>query len=106
MLAPFASVITLITLRDYGINPPGAKWKGKGNLIGPFPAPGDYLATMALFAPLFFLSDTTSGHELAEAFGWLIALSIYLGALNPSTPLQSTNPTTQAAGTTTAAGRG
>ena len=93
MLAPFATVITLITLRDYGVKPPGANWNGKGNLIGPFPAPGDYLAAMVLFAPLFALSDTQNAHTFAELLGWAFALSIYMGAVNPSTPLsKSTTP--------------
>jgi hypothetical protein len=87
MLAPFATVITLITLRDYGVKPPGSNWKGTGNKIGPFPAPGDYLAAMVLFAPLFALSDTANAHTFAELLGWAFALSIYMGAVNASNPL-------------------
>jgi hypothetical protein len=100
MLAPFATVITLITLRDYGVKPPGSSWKGQGNLIGPFPAPGDYLAAMVLFAPLFALSDTQSAHTFAELLGWAFALSIYMGAVNPSTPLSKTTSSAPSTGGT------
>jgi hypothetical protein len=98
VLAPFVTVITLITLRDYGVKPPGANWKGQGNLIGPFPAPGDYLAAMVLFAPLFALSDTQSAHTFAELLGWAFTLSIYMGAVNASNPLSkaATPPATTA----------
>ena len=98
MLAPWAAVVTMITLRDFGINPPGAKWKGKGNKVGPFPAPGDFLATFVLFAPLSFLADNPKIHEPVELFAWAIVLSIFLGIIDPSTPLSKTSTTTTQGG--------
>ena len=90
MLAPWATVVTMITLRDFGINPPGAKWKGKGNLVGGiFPAPGDFLATFVLFAPLAALSDIQSAHNTVELFAWAVVLAIYMGAVDPSVPTQN-----------------
>ena len=100
MLAPWAAVVTMITLRDFGINPPGAKWKGKGNLVGPFPAPGDYLATFAFFAPLAFLADNPAAHDTVELFAWAVVLAIYLGAVNPSVPTSKGSTTTSTQGGT------
>jgi len=105
MLAPWATEVVLITLRDLGIKLPGANWKGTGNRVGPLPAPADYLATFVLFAPLAFLSDNPTAHTFAELMGWSIVLATFMGAIDISNPL-SKGGTTQAPGTTTAGGRG
>jgi hypothetical protein len=67
MLAAWGTEIVLITLRDLNVNLPGVTWKGTGNRVPPgIPAPGDYLATFIIMAPLAFLADTSGGHEIAE----------------------------------------
>jgi hypothetical protein len=55
---------------------------------------------MVLFAPLFALSDTQSAHTFAELLGWAFALSIYMGAVNPSTPLSKTTSSAPSTGGT------
>lgn len=91
MLAAWATELTLITLRDLNINLPGVTWKGTGNRIPPgIPAPGDYLATFIIMAPLAFLSDTSSGHNIAEALAWGFVLATLLSGIDPSDPLGKT----------------
>jgi len=87
MLAPWATTVTLITLRDYGINVPGTQWKTKGNLIAGLPAPGDFLLTFPYFGLLAFLSDNPKTHTLAELMGWAVPLAMVLVGLNPSAPV-------------------
>lgn len=90
MLAAWGTELVLITLRDLNISLPGVKWKGTGNRIPPgIPAPGDYLATFVIMAPLAFLSDTSGGHEIAEALAWGFVLATLLSGINPSDPVGS-----------------
>jgi hypothetical protein len=101
MLASWATEIVLITLRDLQISPPGITWKSQGNRIGPLPAPGDYLATFVIWAPLSFLADTKAA-PVAEAIGWAYVLATLLNLFNPSNPLSTgtSTPTQPAAGHT------
>jgi hypothetical protein len=102
-LAAWAVEIGLITLRDLGISPPGITWKSKGNVIplnssgSGLPAPGDYLATFVLFAPLAALADTQA-KPVAEALAWAYVLATLLNIVNPSNPVSGkptgTSPTT------------
>ena len=92
MLAPWAAELTLITLRDLNISPPGITWKSQGNRISGLPAPGDYLATFVLFAPLAALADTKA-KPLAEAIGWAYVLATLLNIVNPSNPISKTSNT-------------
>ena len=108
-LAAWGAEIVIITLRDLGVNPPGLTWTGGANRISGLPAPGDYLATFVIFAPLAVLSGNPKTHLFAEAVGWGYVLATLLGALNGSNPIQiatGSNATVQQSGTTTAAGRG
>jgi len=105
VLASWATELVLITLRDLNVSPPGITWKSTGNRIGGLPAPGDYLATFVIWAPLTFMADTKAA-PVAEALGWAYVLATLLNLINPSNPISSTNATTQASGTTTAGGRG
>jgi hypothetical protein len=100
MLAAWGTEIVLITLRDLNVSLPGIKWKGTGNRIPPgIPAPGDYLATFIIMAPLAFLADTSGGHDIAEVLAWGFVLATLLSGIDPSDPLgKSTAPVaTQAA---------
>jgi len=86
-MAPWAVELLLITLRDLGINPPGLKFKGKRHTVGNFlPAPGDFLATFIIFAPLAALENTKAA-TLAKAIGWGYVLATLLGALDPADPV-------------------
>jgi hypothetical protein len=110
-LAAWGAELLIITLRDLGVNPPGLTWSGGANRISGLPAPGDYLATFVIFAPLAVLSGNSSTHLFAEAVGWGYVIATLLGALNGSNPLQignsqTTSATNQATGSITAAGRG
>lgn len=101
MLAAWAAELTLITLRDMNINLPGLTWKSSGNRVGPLPAPGDYLATFVIFAPLAFAADTQA-RPLAEALAWGYVLATLLQMIDPSNP--TSKPTTTAQPATTQAG--
>jgi hypothetical protein len=100
MLAAWGTELVLITLRDLNISLPGVKWKGTGNRIPPgIPAPGDYLATFVIMAPLAFLADTSQGHLIAETLAWGFVLATLLSGINPSNPLGSSSTSTGTAPT-------
>ena len=86
MLAAWGAELALITARDLGINPPGLQFKGTGHRIAGLPAPGDYLASAIIFAPLSLLAGTRA-HALAEAIGWAYVLATLLGAVDGANPL-------------------
>jgi hypothetical protein len=87
MFAPWALELSLITAKDLGVNIPGVKWaQGSAHRIGGLPAPGDYLATFLIFAPLAFLADT-SAHTLAEAIAWGYVIASLLSLIDPTDPL-------------------
>jgi hypothetical protein len=100
MFAPWAVELTLITAKDLGVNIPGVKWAdGSAHRIGGLPAPGDYLATFLVFAPLAFLADT-SAHVLAETIAWGFVIASLLSLIDPTNPLGSnTTAATSATGT-------
>lgn len=86
-MTPWAVELLLLALRDLGINPPGLKFKGEKHTVGGFlPAPGDFLATFIIFAPLAVMAETKA-KNLATAIGWAYVLATLLGALDPADPL-------------------
>jgi hypothetical protein len=97
MFAPWALELSIITAKDLGVNIPGVKWaNGQAHRIGGLPAPGDYLATFLIFAPLAFLADT-SAHELAEVIAWGYVLASLLSLIDPTNPIGSTASTATSA---------
>ena len=91
MLASWGATLAVITVRDLGINIPGLQQnpKCKGHRIGGLPAPGDYLATFIVYAPLMALSGRGGqAARFADLFGWgwflgVVALPC-LGTSNPT----------------------
>lgn len=97
MFAPWALELSLITAKDLGVNIPGVKWaNGSAHRIGGLPAPGDYLATFVVFAPLAFLADT-SAHTLAETIAWGYVIASLLSLIDPTNPLQAKQSTATSA---------
>ena len=98
MFAPWALELTIITAKDLGVNIPGVKWaQGSAHRIGGLPAPGDYLATFLIFAPLAFLADT-SAHDVAEAIAWGYVIASLLSLIDPTNPIGKATSATSATG--------
>ena len=97
MFWPWIAELILVTWRDIpGLGSIGGlKIKGTPHTVGGvLPAPGDYLATFVIMAPLAALADTRAKTPAILA-GWAYVLMTLLTVLDPSDPLGKANTTSK-----------
>lgn len=92
MFWPWIAELFLITWRDIpGLGKIGPlKIAGAGNTVNGLPAPGDYLATFIIMAPLAAMADTRA-KTVANLAGWAFVLGSLLSFIDPSDPLGKAN---------------